>query len=184
MEEWGQELEHFPLSAWRLVQRGTMWWIAVNNVAVLQRSLLISSTTQGMHQHGYTMLVLSKHRLGSVEMNAWVPQSSCWCPCQSQWAHTSLSLWINPSLFLGSLLESYYDRVRLWSFHFLVIKVILPNIFISSSMPAWCDVDELQPEQLNSYGAVSWGISSAVGGGWTWLLKEGRVDGKDDCLSQ
>ena len=57
-----------------------MWWIAVYNVAVLQRSLLIpffrslSSiplTTQGMHQHGYTMLVLSKHRLGSVEMNAW-----------------------------------------------------------------------------------------------------------------
>ena len=50
---------HFPLDIWCEGER-------------CDGSLsLIPSTTQGTHKHGYTMLVLSKHRLGSVEMNAW-----------------------------------------------------------------------------------------------------------------
>ena len=55
---------HFPLDVWCGVAK-------IPSDSFFQSLSLIPSTTQGTHLHGYTMLVLTKHRLGSVEMNTW-----------------------------------------------------------------------------------------------------------------
>ena len=66
-----------------------------------------------MHQHGYTMLVLSKHRLGSAETNAWEYHSLPVDVLVDYNGHIRLCR-------CGLTLRC--SRVRLRSFHSLVVK--------------------------------------------------------------